>query len=64
MIKPTTFKSQTELLKWLRRGGVKWTKKQLLDNLPTFSTDWDGSHVHVIRIRTREYFVSNYGGKE
>lgn len=61
MIKPSVFKSQAELLKWLRRGGVKWTIKQLKENLPNFSVDMYGTHVHIVRLGVRRYFVGNDG---
>ena len=61
MIEPQNFTSQKDLLKWLRKGGVKWTKKQLAYNLQnrSFSTDWKYTHVYVKRIGLRRYYVDN-----
>ena len=64
MIKPSIFKSQIELLKWLKRGGVKWTKKCLSDifkRSKSFQTFVHNTRVYVIRLGVRRYFVSNYG---
>lgn len=62
MIKYVEFGSQKELLKWLRKGGVRWTAKQLKENFTktnNFSTDAYGGHISIVRTGQRKYLANN-----